>query len=138
MTRVLDLRLTLATFTLAATSLLVACDLHDREEPATTVRQNVVQSQIKLRYPRGSDGGVPIVAFAGQVYISDRARLELPNGQPIGTSQLGSGGVEVGASAKVGSVVAEGNVFLRSSSIVSGDVTTAGTIRSTRRSIFAC
>lgn len=128
MIRGLDLRLTLAAFTLAATSLLGACDLHDRDEPARTVRQSVVQSEIRLRYPRGSDGGVPVVSFAGQVYISDRARLELPNGQPIGVSQLGPGGVEVGASARVGSVVAEGNVFLRSSSIVSGDVTTSGTI----------
>lgn len=113
---------------IALSLLAFACNDTPKETPTATVTQASTFGTVTLRYPAGSLGDVPLVALDGSLAVADRADIEQPDGAPAGATQLGSAQVEVGAQAQIGTLRTQGNVFLRSNSVVNGDVTTAGTV----------
>jgi hypothetical protein len=109
---------------------LVSACANDSKDTSQTakVTQGITHSTVTLRYPAGSLGNVPLVALNGALTVADRADIDHPDGTPAGATQLGAAQVEVGAQASIGTLRTQGNVFLRSNSVVSGNVSTAGTV----------
>lgn len=96
-------------------------------ERVATAKQ-ALSREIRLRYPAGSFGDVPLVALDGALLVGDRARSQTPAGTPAGALQLGGAQVNVGADAKLGTLRTQGAIRLRNRARVDGDVSSGGLV----------
>src|SRR5688572_28128828 len=115
---------------LGLVALLFACEAPlDHEAGVSQVNQALDGStetlSVVVPLPVDTDTRRVGLGISHDVYVSDRAALRSTNRTwtPV-TINTGSLRTEVGAEARVGSINAYGDVFLRSRSVVNGDVIT--------------
>jgi hypothetical protein len=107
---------------------VVGCSEAEAPKEQLGAARQAISREIRLRYPAGSFGDVPLVALDGALMVGDRARAQTPAGTPAGALQLGAAPVNVGVEAKLGTLRTQGAIRLRDRARVDGDVSSGGLV----------
>lgn len=107
----------------------IGCAQSDVPSDPIAVSKQAISREIRLRYPAGTFGDVPLVAIDGALVIGDRARSLTPAGTAAGALQLGSVDVNVGVEARLGTLRTQGTIRLRNRARIEGDATSAGLVK---------
>ncbi len=107
---------------------VLGCSQSEVPAERVAITKQAISREIRLRYPAGSFGDVPLVALDGALLVGDRARSQTPAGTPAGALQLGAVQVDIGVEAKLGALRTRGAIRLRNRARIDGDVNSGGLV----------